>query len=65
MGMKRLQGVGDSLLGNYQHLEVDDKWSGLTKKEKAFCVELNMKPTSYYTLKHQIQLEVAKNRKIT
>ena len=65
MGVKRLQQTGDSLSGNYSHLEVDEKWSGLTKKEKTFCVELNMKPTSYCTLKRQIQLEVAKNRKIT
>ena len=65
MGVKRLQRAGDSLAGNYSHLEVDEKWKGLTVKEQSFCVELNMKPTSYCTLKRQIQLEVAKNRKIT
>ena len=65
MGIKRLPVVNDSLTGNYSHLEVDEKWAALTKKEKTFCIELNMKPTSYVTLKKQIQLEVAKNRKIT
>ena len=65
MDAKRLPVVNDCLQGNFSHLEVDEKWSALSKKEKSFCVELNMKPTSYCTLKRQIQLEVAKNRKIT
>ena len=54
MGIKRLPVVNDSLTGNYSHLEVDEKWGALTKKEKTFCIELNMKPTSYVTLKKQI-----------
>ena len=53
------------LKGNYQHLEVDEKWSSLSKKEKDFCIGLNLKPSSYCTFRRQIQLEVAKNRKIT
>ena len=40
-----------NLKGNYQHLEVDEKWNSLSKKEKQFCIELNMKPTSYCYLK--------------
>ena len=40
-----------SLKGSYQHLEVDEKWSALNKKEKQLCIELNIKPTSYWTLK--------------
>ena len=36
---------------NFSHLESDEKWNGLSKKEKMFCTELNMKPTSYCTLK--------------
>ena len=39
------------LKGNYHHLEVDEKWGSLSKKEKQFVIELNMKPTSYCTLK--------------
>lgn len=51
--------------GSHPHLEADEKWNSLSKKEKAFCAELNMKPTSYCTLKRQIQFEVAKNRKVS
>ena len=54
MGIKRLPVVNDSLQGNYSHLEVDEKWASLSKKEKSFCIELNMKPTSYCALKRQI-----------
>lgn len=46
--------VDASLKGNFQHLEVDSKWTSLSKKEKQFCIELNIKPTSYCTLKRQI-----------
>jgi len=45
---------GSALKGNYQHLEVDEKWNSLSKKEKQFCTELNLKPSSYCTLKRQI-----------
>ena len=38
----------------FSHLETDEKWNGLSKKEKQFCKELNMKPTSYCLLKKQI-----------
>lgn len=51
--------------GSYQHLEVDPNWNKLSKKEKQFCIDLQMKPASYCTLKRSIQFEVAKNRKIS
>ena len=51
--------------GSANHLESDDKWKSLNKKEKQFCTEFNLKPTSYCHLKSQIHMEVAKNRKIT
>ena len=58
-------GSGKGAAGNQAHLEADEKWNSLSKKEKQFCSEFNIKPTSYCTLKRQIQFEVAKNRKIT
>ena len=36
MGAKRLPVVNDCLQGNFSHLEVDEKWSALSKKEKSF-----------------------------
>ena len=59
---QKKKGMGS---GSHQHLEVDPKWNGLNKKEKQFCIDLNMKPTSYCTLKRDIQFEVAKNRKVS
>jgi len=55
-GSSSKKNVGSSLnnsvlKGNYHHLEVDEKWGSLSKKEKQFVIELNMKPTSYCTLK--------------
>lgn len=43
-----------AIRGSYQHLEVDPQWNKLSKKEKQFCGELNMKPSSYCTLKRSI-----------
>lgn len=39
----------------------DAKWSQLSNKEKNFVMEVNMKPTTYCTIKRQIQLELCKN----
>jgi hypothetical protein len=33
-------------------------------KERAFVTEVNMKPSSYCEIKHKIQLEMCKNKKI-
>lgn len=42
----------------------DPKWSSLSTKERAFVTEVNMKPSSYCEIKHKIQLEMCKNKKI-
>ena len=42
---------GQSLKSGIQHLELNDKWNSLSKKEKQFCIEHSMKPTSYCVLK--------------
>ena len=46
-----------------QHMN-DPKWSSLSTKERNFVEEVNMKPTSYCEIKHKIQLEMCKNKKI-
>ena len=51
-GRKRAQqGAGAGAATSSHHLEQDERWVSLNKKEKQFCVEHNMKPTSYCTLR--------------
>lgn len=40
----------------------DPRWASLSKRERDFVLEINMRPTSYCNIKRQIQLEVVKNK---
>lgn len=61
---KSLELKGSSSKPLQSHLLNDAKWASLSNKEKTFVQEINMKPTTYCSIKRQIQLEQVKNNKI-